>query len=872
MSWLPFLRRPSPDDRLDAELRDHVERQVADHVAAGMSDADARRRVRMELGGLDQAKDACRDVRPRRWLSELVRDVRVGFRSLGRERLFAVSVTTILALGIGLSVTMFSVLSAVVLEPLPYARQHELARMSTHLIAQNRWDGSSLANILDWDAQSGAFAAITFYRRPFITMVTFAGIDAPQRAQEGLVGPGFFELLGTAPLAGRTFSPEEFERGERVVVLSEGLWREQFGETLAGTGQRLSIDGRDHLVVGVMPRTFQLPTRDTRFWRPLSVVGSWPGMKSIRDSDQFEVLGRLRPGVRFEEARAEMEIIAARLRDAYPVNRNLDIRITPLVEQVIGGETRRSMWLGFAAVLCLFLVAGANVGGLLSARTARRRRELAVRAALGAGRERLVRQLLAESVSLWAMATVAGVLLSHGLIRLVLTYGPRALPRIEDVRLDTAALALAFGGGLAVVMVCGTLPALVAARADAGFAFGTRDHSSLPRGRVQDVLVAGQVAGALMLLVGAVLFAESFLRASNEDPGYASENLLIVDLDLPRDRYSDRPAIAAFFAQAKDRIGRLPGVVAVGGITDFFIRRNADQWVTIEGRPAGREEGAPRLATEGVTPGYFRAMDIDLVEGRDFDERDYEAGAPGVFVVSETLARRFWPGDSAVGKRLVAGEAPPKDGRWSTVVGVVKDMRREGLDRAPILGAFTPAFPRGMDLTIRASTGVDTLVAAVRQEIRAIDAALPLPPVVSAGRHLSERLGGRRFETQALGLFAGIALLLSAAGLYAVLAYQVTLRTREIGIRSALGADRQAIITMVIRQGMRLTVTGAAVGLVCAAAASRVMQSLLYETPAINARSYAAVAALVLLVGIAAAGLPALRAARVSPMTALREE
>ena len=655
-------------------------------------------------------------------------------------------------------------------------------------------------------------------------------------------------------------------------MLSEGLWREQFGGAFTGAARTLSIEGKDHLVIGVMPRTFRLPTRDTRFWRPLSVVSSWPAMKTIRDSDQFEVLGRLAPGVRFDEARAEMEIIAARLRDTYPVNRNLDVRIAPLAEHVIGAETQRSMWLGFAAVLCLFLVAGANAGGLLSARTASRRRELAVRAALGAGRERLVRQLVAESVSLWAVASSAGVLLSYGLIRLLLAYGPRALPRMEDVSLDATAVALAFAGGLAVVIVCGTLPALVTTRAGAGSAFGTRDHTSLPRGRVQEWLVAGQIAGALMLLVGAVLFAESFLRASGEDPGYRAEHLLIVDLELPRERYPDRPAIAAFFAQASDRILGLPGIVAVGGITDFFIRRNADQWVTIEGRPAGREDGAPRLAIEGVTPGYFQAVGIEIVEGRDFDERDYDPGAPGVFIVSETLARRFWPGESAVGKRLTSGEAPPKDGRWSTVVGVVKDMRREGLDRAPIMGAFIPAFPRGMDLTIRASTGIDNLIAAVRQEIRAIDPLLPLPPVVSARSHLADRLGGRRFQSQALGLFAAIALFVSAAGLYAILAYQVTLRTREIGIRSALGADRQTILMMILRQGLWLTGSGAAVGLMGAAAGSRVMQSLLYDTPAINARSYVAVAAFVVLVGIAAAGMPALRAARVSPMTALRDD
>ena len=869
--WKNVWRRRSQEAELDAELRFHAERRVRDYIDAGLSPDDARRRVRFEFGGLDQAKEACRDVRPLRWLDELVRDVRLGFRSLGRERFFAASVTLILALGIGTSVAMFSVLNAVVLRPLPYARPGELARVSTHLMSQNQWDGTSVANYLDWRQQSATFAGMTFYRRTSVSVATFSGADAPQRAQEGLVGPEFFELLGAPPLIGRTFSLEEFEREEPVVVLSEGLWQEQFARSHAVLGQTLRIDGRNHLVLGVMPRTFQLPTSDTRFWRPLSDVPGWPETRSIRDGDSIEVLGRLAPGVRFEEATAEMAAIAARLREAHAVNSNVDVRIIPLFDHVVGSRTRRGVWLGFAAVLCLLVIACANVAGLLSARAARRRRELAVRSALGAGRARLVRQLLAEGVSLWAVASIAGVLLASLLIRLLLLYGPRTLPRMETVALDTAALVAAFLGGLAVVMVASTMPALVAANTDSAAAFVTRNQSSLPRHRLQDLLVAAQIAGTLMLLVGAVLFAQSFIRAQGEDAGYAAQNLVIVDLELPRDRYPDRAAIERFYREASDRVGRLPGVVAVGGITDFFIRRNAGQWVTVEGRAAVRDEAKPRLTIEGVTPGYFRAVGIDLLEGRDFDERDYQPGAAGVFIVSEALAHRSWPGESAVGKRVVSGESPPKDGRWSTVVGVVRDIRREGLDVAPVLGAFVPAFPRGMDLTIRAATGLDTLIPAVRQELRAIDSSLPLRVATAYGQ-LSERLGARRFESQALGAFSGIALLLSAAGLYALLAYQVTLRRREIGIRSALGADRRSIVRMILGNGMRLALVGAAVGVAGAASSARVLQSLLYDTAALSAPSYAAAALLVLVVAATAACLPALRAARISPMTALRED
>ena len=423
-----------------------------------------------------------------------------------------------------------------------------------------------------------------------------------------------------------------------------------------------------------------------------------------------------------------------------------------------------------------------------------------------------------------------------------------------------------------VVFACGTIPALAAARADAGAAFSTRDQSSLPRHRLQDFLVAAQVAGALMLVVGAVLFAQSFLRAQSEDPGYPAEHLIIVPLDLPRERYPGRPAVIAFFREARERIGRLPGAVAVGGITDFFIVRNADQWVTIEGHPAGRNAGAPRLAVEGVTPGYFLGAGIDLVEGREFEDRDYEDGAPGVFIVDEALARRFWPGQSAIGKRLVSGETPPKDGRWATVIGVVRGIRRESLDVTPIMLGFVPSFPRTMDLTIRVAGDAEPLIAAVRSELRAIDPTVPFTQIFTANGRLSERLDGRRFETQVLGVFAGIAMLLAGAGLYALLAYQVTLRTREIGIRSALGARRESIVGLFLGRGLRLAGLGAVIGIGGAISVARVLQSLLYETPAINLRGYLTAAAFMLLVAAFAAYVPARRAANVSAITALRQE
>jgi predicted permease len=870
MRW--FWNTPS-DQRLDLELRDHIERQVADYVASGMSEPQARRRVRIEFGGLEQAKEHVRDVRPHQWLSELVRDVRVGFRSLRREPLFALSVTIILTVAIGASVAMFSVLHTVVLRSLPYPRANELAMIRTHLMLQNQPDGTSLPNWFDWRRESKTFAGMTFYFRTAVSAVTFAGRDTPQRGQAGLVGPDFFEVVGTVPLIGRTPSSDEFNRRERVVVLSEGLWQEQFARSPDALGRSLLIEDEPHTIIGVMPHAFHLPSSDTRLWRPISVSPLWEITKLsglARDGDAFEVIGRLAPNRTFDDSRAEMRLIAARLRDTYEGNRNLDVRVTPLFDYVVGDQTQRGVWLGFAAVLALLAIACTNVGGLLSVRAMRRRQEFAVRSALGAGRWRMIRQLLAESVVLWAIASTGGVALAYGLMRLLLLYGPRSIPRLEQLGLDAVVVTAALLGGLLVIIVCGTIPSLVATRTKRAADLATRDQSSPPRPRLHDGLVAAQIAGALVLLVGAVLFAESFMRAQAEDPGYAADNLMIVRIELPR-TYRDGASWARFFNEASARLKTLPGVVGVGATMDFFMRRNGDQSVTVEGRIVDPNAPRQRLTIEGVTPGFFDVAGIELVEGRMFDERDLAPDAAPVFIVNELMARQLWPGESAVGKRMVNGRQPRKDGRWDTVVGVVRNVRREGLDQQPFLTTYNPTNLRSYDLMIRASTSVNDLIPSVRRELRAIDASVPLPQITTVRSRLSERLSGRRFQSQALGLFAAIALVLAAAGLYALLAYQVTMRTREIGIRSALGADRRSIVTMVLSHGVRLAVAGVLTGVVIAASAARLLQSLLYNTPALEVSSYASAAIGMLLIAGTAACVPAFRAARVSPMTALRE-
>ena len=878
MSWWQRLRlRRRRDDRdLDRELRYHVDRRIQDLLDAGLAPSEARRRVTLEFGDLDLAKDECRDARPLAWLDDLGRDLRIGFRSLRRERLFTLSVTLILALGIGVSVAMFSVLEAIVLRPLPYARAHELAAVSTHLIARNQWDGTSVANYRDWRAQSRTFAAMTCYRRVSVSAVVYVVDGTARRTQEGAVCADFFSTIGVSPLHGRTFTQEEFDAGSAVVVISERVWQEQFGRTPDAIGRTVTLNGANYAVIGVMPRQFQLPAAETDLWRPLSSTTSaawWKVMQNLRDGDGIEVIGRLRPGIAIAEARAEMQAIAARLRAQHSENRDLDVTVVSLLDRTIGAQTARGVWIGFGSVISLLLIACANVGGLVLARSARRRREFVVRTALGAGRARLGRQLVVEGVCLWTLAGVSGLLFAAALIRGLSWFTAMGLPRLDEVTMSRAAVAFGAAGSFIAVLSCTVFPALASARSRSS-ELRTRDRAGLPPQRWQDVLVSGQIAGALALLVVAMLLAQSFLRASGEDPGYPADELLVARVDLPVPAYDGRAARARYFDAARERLARLPGVISVGAINDFVMRRNGDQRVTAEGRALADAAGnVPRLTIESVTPGFFAAVGIVVIEGREFAASDLVDAAPPVMIVSEQLARRLWPGESAIGKRLVRGATPPPDGNWETVVGVARDVRREGLDRAPILTAFSPTYLRGMDLTIRASSDrVPALAPMIRSELREIDRTVPLMQVSTVSDRLADRLAARRFESQATGLFAAIAMLLSATGLYALLSYQVTLRTREIGIRCALGADRRAIVMMIFSKGIKVAVVGAAVGVAIALASARLLQSVLYETTALDVRTYVAVTALVIAIACASALTPALRGAGVSPVRALRQD
>jgi predicted permease len=438
------------------------------------------------------------------------------------------------------------------------------------------------------------------------------------------------------------------------------------------------------------------------------------------------------------------------------------------------------------------------------------------------------------------------------------------LARLEDVALDPIAIGLGIAGGFLVVTICGMSPALVASRATALDAFRTRSAAGPARPRLQRLLVTAQIAGATTLAIMAVLLAQSFFRVLSEPAGYPAAELLVARID--------RPSSPRFFLEARDRLQALPGVVAVGGITDFFIHRAGDQAITIEGRSFADAHGRrPRFVLDSVTPGYFVAMGIAVIDGRDFDDRDVAPGAAPAVIVSRAVAQRFWPGESAVGKRVAGGDGPPADGRWSTVIGVVDDLRRERLDAAPVLAAYLPLLLRSMDMTIRVSGDAASLIPLVRGELRKLDPSLPLPSIVTAEQRLGDQLGARRFQTQALVLFAVLALAVAAAGVYAALAYQVALRRREIGIRTALGASRRTIQFLFLRGALAVTIAGAAIGIVAALLLARLLQSVLYDTPAIDVRSYVVAVVTVAAVSALAASWPARQASAIDPLEILRD-
>jgi predicted permease len=808
-------------------------------------------------------------------MNSFIQDLQYGVRSLAKHPGFATVAVLTLALGVGANTAIFSVLRAVVLRDLPYHDADRIAVLWTKNIRQNLPDGSSYLNFRDWKEQSRQFQDMAAYIRPEFTRGTIGTGAEAERINLGLVGPGFFELLGTPPLLGRAFEAGDFVAQPRAVVVSHRLWLQRFAGDRAVVGRSIQLGDANAEIVGVMPPEFELPTADVQLWQPFWFGPSWQSPGS-RGGDGLVVLGRLAPSATIESARAEMDAIAARLREQYPAsNASFGVTTDPLTDRVIGPTTTRSLWLLFGSVGFVLLIACANVASLVLARAAARRHEFSLRTALGASKMRLVRQALTENLVLSLIAGTVGLLLAwYGTITLR-NLAPGALPRAETIQVDATVLLFLLAASLGSGVVAGLLPALqlsTAKPADALREDGPRSLGGRGGRRIHQALVVAEIALAVILLSGAGLLIRSFMRVQATSRGFDSSNVLLLQIDLPG-TYNSQQKRDAFFAEVTRRIRSLPGVAAVGAISDFFIHRQPDYRVAVEGQPPrAADDPAPPLTEDQVIPGYFEAMRIPLLRGRLLRDSDLAPGAPPVIVINEEMGRRFWPGQDPIGRRLKYGLDPNSKNPWKTVVGVVADMRRQRLDEPAIPYMFQPGITSQMDLAVRTIADPALLRDAIRAEVRAVDPAAPPYGIVTVEQRLGRTVALRRLQTMLLATLAAVALILSVIGVYGVIHQSVAARTQEIGIRMALGASAPAVLRMVLAGGLAPAVAGLALGLLGSLVLGRTISTFLYETRAMDPLIYAAVSALLLAATTAACLAPARRAVRFDPMAALRHQ
>ena len=810
-------------------------------------------------------------------MTTLLQDIRYGLRVLWKSPGVTLAAVVSLALGVGANTAIFSVVNSTLLRALPYAEPDRVVLLWGDSPAEgSRRKQVSATDVDDWRHQNGVFEEVTTFGD---WSATFLDGGEPERVPGTQVGDGFFRVMRGTPMLGRVFLPEEQEEGrDNVVVLGHGLWRRRFGGDPSVVGRAVNLGGRPYTVVGVMPAEFRplppsLNDPPGQFYRPVAE----PHDETERASRHLRALARLKDGVTVGQAQAEMGVIASRIERAHPEsNTGYGVRLVTLTEDTVG--TLRPALLALSgAVLFVLLIACANVGNLLLARSSARRREFAVRAALGAGRARIVRQLLTESVLLALAGGAAGLLLALWGVGLVESLGSRVTPLLSGVRVDVRVLGFTALVSVLAGLAFGLAPALQVSRPDLNEALkagGRSGGGAGAGGRLRSALVVAEVALALVLLAGAGLLVRSVVRLRAVDAGFDPSNLLTMNLTLPSARYRDGAAQAAFFERLGRQLESLPGVEAAGFTSVLPFSGNFDgRSLAVEDHPVPRgQEASVDLFIS--TPGYLRAMQIPLVEGRALDERDAKE-SPLVAVVSETAARRLWPGQTALGRRVKFPGSEKSPQPWRTVVGVVRDVKHYGLDRGDLMQLYLPEaqYPTSyMTLVVRSQGEPAALLGAVRREVAAADRELPVFGVATMESLLADSVALRRFSMLLLAAFACVAVALAGVGVYGVISYTVAQRTREIGVRVALGARPRDVLRLVLGRGLGLAGLGIALGLAGGLALTQALSSLLYGVGARDPLTFASVAALLGAVALLACLVPARRATKVDPMVALRYE
>ncbi len=810
-------------------------------------------------------------------METLFQDVRYGIRTLLKNPGFTAIAIITLALGIGANTVIFSVVDSVLLRPLPFKDSDRLVLLWETDPQQNNPDGKNaqvagIANFTDWNSQNQVFDDMAAY---FNWTYNLTGIDEPERLEAAVVTGSFFDVLGVQSSMGRTIIPDDDQSGkDNVVVLSHGFWQRRFGSDAAIIGKSITLNRNSFTVIGVMPPDFNFPDRKIELWVP---AGFSAAQKQDRAGKFLKVIGRLKPGMKVEQARAALVAIAGQLEQQYPdTNAGWSVALAPFQENEVS-STRPALLLLLGAVGFVLAVACANVSNLLLAKGAARRKEMAIRAALGASRRRLIGQMFTESALLALLGAGAGILLAVWGMDILISLNPGDIPRLAEARIDGRVFAFTLALSILTAFIFGIVPALFASKPDLQEAIKETGQTVTSSSglKFHNLLIVSEIAVTLVLLVGAGLMIRSFLQLHEVNPGFNTENMLTMRIWLPASRYPSNEQQTAFFQQVIDRIETVPAVRAVGAIQDIPLKANRMGFsFRVEGRTATPAVEEPNAAYRAITPEYFRTMSIPLLGGREFTRQD-DRNAPPVVIINRSMAQQFFSGEDPIGKRIRFGE---QDAPWYSIVGIVGDVKHMGLDAQEGAAFYQPydqkqfSFLRWMTLVMRTDSEPTGVIAAVRSQVQAVDKDQPVYDIATLEQLLSTSVAKPRFYTALLGSFALLALVLASVGIYGVMSFSVNRRRRELGIRLALGADRRDIFKLVVARGLLLTLTGVGIGMVASFALTRVMSSLLFGVTATDPLTFIAIPLILTGVALAACFIPARRATNVDPMVALRHE
>jgi putative ABC transport system permease protein len=862
--WRNLFHRDSVERDLDAEVAGYLDLLADEKRGAGMAPGDARRAARIELGGADQVKEHTRDALAGRLLADLAQDLRYGARSLARAKSFTAVAALALALGIGAVTAMFSVGYGLLLRPLPYPEADRLAFVYLRYQPRDAMFGTlSIRDFNEWKAVNRSFEEPALFRTRPMDLV---GVGLPEQVFGASVSAGFFSAMRVAPLAGRVFHANEDRPGSpATAVIGEALWRRRFGASSSAVGQVLSVNGVTTTIIGVMPDAFRAPRNDIQIWtnlilEPPKRFGPW----------FFRGIARLKPGATFEQAQRELDAAAIRLVRENPPYQKATMPVVPLRTAIVG-NARTPVLILAGAVGLVLLIAVVNVANLMLARATVRRREMALRLSLGARRGRLVRQLLTESVLLASLGAAGGLVLAYGGIELLRAWNPGNLPLIDSVQLDWRAFACVLTLSVASGILFGLAPAWQSARADLNSTIneGRGGAEGRSRNRLRSALVVAEIALSLILLAGAGLLLRSFSRLQSVTGGFAAppERLLSMVISPSDPKYRDENTGLRYYERLLERVRSFPGVESAA-LTDALppTRQGDADTFLIQGQTLPPGEINPIVTHATVGEQFFETLRIPLLRGRTFTAQDTAKSKP-VAVISDSMARRFLPGRDPIGVGIYYGRT------MHEIVGVVGDVKYMGLQRDLDSAYYLPYaqgyFPR-IYLAVRTGSDAAAIAEPLRRELQAIDPGVTFDQVITMQQAVANSIAQPRFDVLLLSVFAGVALALAAIGIYGVVAYSVAQRTREIGLRMALGAAQGDVWSMVLRQAARLALMGIAIGVAGALSLTHVLQALLYSTSATDPLTFAAVAALLLGIALAAAFVPALRATRIPPIEALR--